>query len=909
MPEAPAADPLMDPLAAPPAPPEAPPMPPMPEAPAADPLMDPLAAPPAPPAPPEMPPMPPMPEAPAADPLMDPLAAPPAPPEMPPMPEAPAADALMDPLAAPPAPPAPPEMPPAADALLSGLSLEETVDAPLPDLAPSDLTGEQAGATIRSRAEVEAVPGDKLEGTLHEVETTTLNADGNIIKQSVKGTLTVNNPSSDDRIYDIDVLLDNIDSTDIGGEHVSVDELEPSKNHTMAYKVNGKQMMTLRERLDTNPARSQERSMSVAIGEDPGALALELEVENLASVELHDVVVTRPLASEMHFEMTGGAELDDGVITWTVGRLQAGEKQTLALEGTIAVSSTKAIKAGKASAPYRADATVSSMAFRELDAFCRGFTYMRVREDERPDNWICQAIFENRSSFAVDLTKLQVSMKGSDELLFDVHDVDQDVTPNGKWESEERTVMAQSEPDFTYDLSYTVLPKAVQSAEGTMTLEEKKLEVLEAEVDKSYSTGSLRSYRPQKVQATMTLVNKGSSTINLMRITDDIPGIFEAPDVEQMTIKIDGKAIDDDQYKAELSEGITIEKEHRSPDGQGHTMMLTIGTRGPIGLKPNKKIEITYPLSAPDPSPGNERVDAPARVEFSAERFGPICTREPTQAPSLKVVHNRRNFSAGKQAIPLGGKGRYEVLILFENNGDTALSDLYINDVLPPQFEIKDWEMKNGEGKRDDVTMTSEDGEGGLHIVWHVPKVEKGERLEVSFDIKGSGEVDAEALNRFHGVHFGDEIESDELPEVVAETEEEAAVDVEESGAEEAADDSEAPEPPAPKMKFREDMLLRVMEAAGISTDHRDEFVVFAADYDHDDNGYLKKAELEDAAKGWNAAHGEADDEGESEAEAPAEDPSPETADAAEEKACPICGTMNVADAANCMACDYDFTQ
>ena len=269
--------------------------------------------------------------------------------------------------------------------------------------------------------------------------------------------------------------------------------------------------------------------MSVAIGEDPGAIALELEVENLATVELHDVVVTRPLADSMNFEMTGGAELDGGVITWTVGRLAAGEKQTLSLEGNISVSSTKAIKTGKASATYRADATLSNMSFRELDAFCRGFTYMRVREDERPDNWICQAIFENRSSFAVDLTKLQVSMKGSEDLLFDVHDVDQDVTPNGKWESEERTVMAQSEPDFTYQLVYTVLPKAVQSAEGSMTLEEKKLEVLEAEVKKSYSTGSLRSYRAQKVQANMTLVNKGSSTINLMRITDDIPGLFEAP--------------------------------------------------------------------------------------------------------------------------------------------------------------------------------------------------------------------------------------------------------------------------------------------------------------------------------------------------------------------------------------------
>ncbi len=894
MPDAPAADPLMDPLAAPPAPPEAPPMPPMPDAPAADPLMDPLAAPPA-------PPMPPMPDAPAADPLMDPLAAPPAPP---------ASDMLLvDPLAAPPAPPAP-------DMLVDPLAPAPASDPPLPDLAPSDLTGVQAGATIRSLSDVESVLGDKLEGTLHEIESTTLNAEGAIIKQSVKGTLTVNNPSAEDRIYDIDVLLDNIDATDIGGEHVSVDELEPSKNHTMAYKVNGKQMMTLRERLDTNPSRDQERSLSVAIGEDPGSISMELEVENLSDVALHDVVVTRPIPEEMNFETAGGADLDEGMLTWTVGRLSAGEKQTLSLEGTVSVSSTKAIKAGKATATYQADATLSNMSFRELDAFCRGFTYMKVREDERPDNWKCQAIFENRSSFAVDLTKLQVRMKGSEDLLFDIHDVDQDVSPNGKWESDERVVMAQSEPDFTYDLSYTVLPRAVQSTEGSMTLEEKKLEVLEADVVKNYSTTSLRSYRSQKLTSTMTLTNKGSAVINLMRITDDIPGLFEAPLGEQLTIKLDGKAIDDDQFKVEISEGITLEKEHRSPDGSGHSMTLTVGTRGPLGLKPGKSIEISYPLTAPDPSPGNERVDAPARIEFSAERFGPICSKEPESAPSLKVVHNRRNFSAGKQAIPLGGKGRYEVLILFENNGDTALSDLYINDVLPPQFEIKEWEMKGGNGKRDDVTMTSEEGEGGLHIVWHVPKVEKGERLEVSFDIKGSGVVDAEALNRFHGVHFGDEIESDDLPPVDDAPVEEAEAVADDASA---ANDEEDSEDAGPSMKFREDMLLKVMESAGIDAAHRDDFVTFAADYDHDDNGYLKKSELEDAAAAWNARDG-ASDAGEEDAEADEAsnsdgqeelegepDAPTDGADAAEEKACMICSTANAHDAAVCTACGYTF--
>ena len=117
-------------------------------------------------------------------------------------------------------------------------------------------------------------------------------------------------------------------------------------------------------------------------------------------------------------------------------------------------------------------------------------------------------------------------------------------------------------------------------------------------------------------------------------------------------------------------------------------------------------------------------------------------------------------------------------------------------------------------------------------------------------------------------------------------------------------------------MKFREDMLLRVMEAAGIDAGHRDDFVAFAADYDHDDNGYLKKAELEDAAKAWNETNGGETEEAAEEAateeasdEAPAEEAPAEDAGAVEEKACPICGTMNAADSDKCMACDYDFTQ
>ena len=811
---------------APPAPPE---MPPMPEAPPAPPEMPPMPE--APPAPPEMPPMP---EAllPARDATN--AEAPPAPPEVPPMPEAPPGLDLLTPVEpaspeeAPPAPPsldllaplptpieesaeeapapplgmdllAPPAPPeeapeqPAADPLLAPVAPAEPSVDPLMSVDENAIqVGEIAGATIRSSAEVDEVPGDKLEGTLHEIETSTLSSDGTVVSQKIKGTLTVNNPSAEDRIYDIDVLLDNAESTDIGGDQISVDELEAGKNYVKKYSVADAQMLVLRESLDTNPARDNERSLSIALSEEAGTVALTIEVENVSGVQLNNINVTRNIPDCLTFNHTGAATVESGTLSWDVGTISPGQKQVLAIEGEILVSSTSTIKAGIAKATYEADATLSNLAFRDLDAFCRGFTYMRVREDERPDNWICQTIFENRSSFAVDLVKLQVRMKGSDDLLFDVSDVKEDVHPQGKWESEERTIMATAEPDFTYDLSYTVLPRATRRTEGTLKLEESTFTVVDAEISKNYSTDTLRSFRQQGVEATLSVKNTGSATINLMRITDDIPGLFEAPDMDSMVISVNGKELSSDQWKGELSSGITLEKEHRSPDGDGHTLTLTVGTTGPIGLKPGKSMEVSYKLNAPDPSPANERVDAPARFQFSSEQFGPVCVRDAPEAPTVRVSHLRRNFSAGKQAIPMGGKGRYEVLILFENNGDTALQDVFIRDVIPSNFAIKDWHIRGAGGeKRSDVEMSTNETDAGIEITWNVPVVAKGERLDVSFEIKGEGEIDAEALNRFHGAHFGDELETeDDEPEVVEEASdaEEASQDAEET----TSDDAEA---------------------------------------------------------------------------------------------------------------------
>ena len=290
-------------------------------------------------------------------------------------------------------------------------------------------------------------------------------------------------------------MLNNTTNTNLAGDHVQVDELESRKEFSTKYKVKNSRMLVLRERLDTNHDRDQERSLSVSKGGEGGPLLMELEVENVSGVSLNEVVVSREMPSQLNMIATGGVEIEGSELTWDIGNMSAGETKTISLSGTIHIDGIKPVEAGIARATYKADATLSTLAFRELDAFCRGFAYINSVEAERPDNWECKTIFENRSSFTVDLVKLQVRMNGNEDLLFDIADVSEDVLPDSRWESDSVTVESNGKPDFTWDLGYTVLPRASHSTEGSLELQPSTFEVLDASVKKMYSKTVLPSYR------------------------------------------------------------------------------------------------------------------------------------------------------------------------------------------------------------------------------------------------------------------------------------------------------------------------------------------------------------------------------------------------------------------------------
>ena len=954
LPPAPPTPPGIEPPA-PPAPPGlTPPVPPAPpgleapEAPPMPPSMDPPAAPPMPPSM-DAPPAPPMmddtgdsddddlgdpldllsdlgddedsseelpapPEAPPSPPGLDlmPPEAPPAPPEAPPSP--PGLD-LMPP-EAPPAPPEAPPSPPELD-LLAPVEHDashegEGEDSPPPalDLAPIDAPETEenassvpaeldlAGGKIRAAADVDAIPGHKLVATLEESENATLTADGEVVKQSVKGLLTLTNPSDKDRLWDIDVILENSDFSDIEGD-LPYSELEPGADQTVGYNVEGPRMLCLRERIDTWTARDKERSLSIERSADAQDIGLELEVENMGSVQLNDVVVTRTFPVQIQVSEGADYERQGDTITWSVGRLTAGETRTLMIPAAVTAEAVDAIDAGSASATYTAEATLSGMNFGEVDAHCRGFSYMVVDEDERPDNYRCQAVFENRSSFTVDLTKLTVTQTGVDEHLFDIEDVEEDVLPDGRWESDVKVVHSMDKPTFSQELLYTVLPRVSRTTEGTVSLQPQNIEVLEADIDKTYSLDVLRHYRRTELDATIEIENTGSAIINLLRIHDDIPGLFEAPDAASVKASIEGKDLNPEQVRIEVHDGIKHEKNRVSPDGPGFHMEITIGQKGPIGLNPGQKMSISYPLVAPDPSPANDVVAAPARIDFSAERYGPIATRSPRVSPVVRVTHRKVNYDSGKEVFPAGGAGRYEAMIMFNNRADSALQDVVIHDIIPGAFELLEWKVTSSHQGEIKCDMSEEGTTDGKKMSWNIGTVGSGERIEVIYEFKGDPEAGFKVSDaqEIHGIDVGEEMEDDgtsapapeEEPEedISEEVVEEEAVEesteeesVEESTEEEVVEETTDDEVPTEEEDAEGESEEEVEDVSDDEQQETDDETPDVADSDDEMDAALAK--ITGASQPAESDHSEA-------------------------RSCPICNAEVAAGMTQCPVCSFTF--
>ena len=131
-----------------------------------------------------------------------------------------------------------------------------------------------------------------------------------------------------------------------------------------------------------------------------------------------------------------------------------------------------------------------------------------------------------------------------------------------------KRVESDDQPSFTQEIRFSILPRVSVESTGLIELKEQNLTVLDAVLQKRYDKSRIKSYVSSKIESTITFENTGTSEINVVRILDDIPGIFETPSLDGIAIEMEGSELSDQQYRIDVVNGIQIEEKHISPDNE-----------------------------------------------------------------------------------------------------------------------------------------------------------------------------------------------------------------------------------------------------------------------------------------------------------------------------------------------------
>ena len=599
--------------------------------------------------------------------------------------------------------------------------------------------------------------GDAVICRIREKELTVIDSEGVIESREVDGSVEILNPSVVDRIWGVSLHLDGTGSTSMDEEAINLREIQPDSSHLTSYTADPEPLLSIREIIDSEPVRDEVPSNSLPYTSEPHPVKVKIEIENVGSDPLIDIEIVRSIPPEWEFFPDLGYSVSEDALIWKIPRLDISEVKSLDLEPIISISSTQSIGSGEISATYKSPGLLSTLVPISLRASTRHVSYVTATEGERPGEWGCVCSFENASSFSLTMEAASMEVVGREEPLLSISGMKEVVRPMAKWESQSVPYTSNERPRFTQKIQSSVAPAIDIGSAGSLILRSKSLPIVDARVEKGYAKSRIRSYTEDVVQTKIKVENVGSATINLLRMVDDLPPIFEKVKLSDISVEIGSRVVDTENMRLDIVDGRSLTVEEIS--GDGHTIQLLIGTTSPVALQPGEVLTIKYPAITSDPSATGMPIGSPCRGDLSSERHGPVITRECVKIPAISVITQRREVRTGKSIFPGPELGQHEIRLLFTNTSDTPLEDVTILDSIGLKFEMLSSEVSVTTGRTIEVNHSSEKNDRSEIHRWGVGRVECGESIEVVALIESEDlAADPEAEGSL-GAEFGEEAE------------------------------------------------------------------------------------------------------------------------------------------------------
>ncbi len=551
-------------------------------------------------------------------------------------------------------------------------------------------------------------------------------------KNITTGLFSIENNSSKDRLWDIDLKLKNINGTDLEEEKISIKELPPKKSEEINYSLNidGKQDLEITEYISTlNDPETESYSLALnAQNEIYCAIQIKnISEDNLTNIKINKIIPELFEDVNINNSSLGAAEIGEyegnRAVEWTIEQIEPNDEAKIELRLDVNIQDKDSkIRSGKIIVMYTSPKSLSGTEIDKFDAYTNNSFYIALNElDETPDEYNCQFVFENKSEFMLRLVNADVyDPNNPNEKFVDIDPGEIPPLPEGaKWESKSWNFKAEEgiDPNFRTKVEFFAIADHQIETHGLIDINDVELAVASIGGELSYDVSQIPSFRSTVFNVNMKVENTGGADLNEVILTEKIQTGFNPPSSDEISVLLNGNEIEisSDSINIENNDGSTVSIELKNLRDTS------------IKFQPGDMIEVTYPITADKPSKSTiYRSD----VIYTANTFP---AGQPLEVIpdviEIEVVHVRKRLIKGKEITALVDEGQYEITLYVVNTGKFDIEKFEIQDKIPDNFEYSSMTL--------DPEITSM--EGADLLKWVIDIIKPGDRVEIRYRLSGEG--------------------------------------------------------------------------------------------------------------------------------------------------------------------------
>jgi len=616
--------------------------------------------------------------------------------------------------------------------------------------------------------------------------------EANINAINFSGKLEVVNPSTIDRLWDINLTLKNVEGINLKSNEIKIKELGITNEDNVEskeFQLSGEaqSLLLIKEYINTMPnaddiltksdieadllklkdkgkgkkkkteSEEDKEKYDAAVGSSLESYGISIKKLNnvnfaiglysLFEKPVKEIQLTKTISEK--FENTkiiktsiGDTKIEGNKLIWTIDELEPETIALLRFSSDIQVETKDAVKTGTIEGSYKAASSFTGgLEIEKFEAYTNNKHHIdMIEKDDAPGVWDCNFLFENPSEFKIELYNVDIHpSEKADTKFITIEKENAPILPAGaQWKSDVWQYESEDYPSFRKEVNFKVLEELQAEVKGSIAIGEVELVLASITGKVSYEVPGIPGEEVEVAEKGKILEiripsYKETEIEATLALTNDGSAPLNEIRITQLNFKDKFNPPESNEVKL-LWDGkeIDLPPDAIRIDKESIHLDLDKLKDKPSGmLEPDSTIELKFPIHAVSPEKDTQ---FETDVVYNANTF-PLGTEleyipKPEEIPVLKVVTVRRKYRLGKKVIPIGEFGSYKIIIEYENLGTDPLKNYTIVDKVPDKFKYSEFSTK--------PEITDEKGSDTLK--WKIEELTEAEKLEISYEINGKGE-------------------------------------------------------------------------------------------------------------------------------------------------------------------------